>query len=224
MYKKKVRDIKKNFLKWRLRNIPERKFVIILSVVVGVLSGLAAVILKNLVHDTYLLITNAKWSNFIEGNILMLIYPSIGILLTVLFLKYFVKGNIGHGIPHILYSISRKKGKIPFHNTYSSLIASTFTVAFGGSVGLEAPIATTGSAIGSNIGRFFHLNTKSVVLLLGCGAAGAIAGIFKAPIAGILFVLEVLMFDLTMTAAIPLLISSITASVIAYFFLGNDVQ
>ena len=224
MYKKKVRDIKKNFLKWRLRNIPERKFVIILSVVVGVLSGLAAVILKNLVHDTYLLITNAKWSNFIEGNILMLIYPSIGILLTVLFLKYFVKGNIGHGIPNILYSISRKKGKIPFHNTYSSLIASTFTVAFGGSVGLEAPIATTGSAIGSNIGRFFHLNTKSVVLLLGCGAAGAIAGIFKAPIAGILFVLEVLMFDLTMTAAIPLLISSITASVIAYFFLGNDVQ
>ena len=222
--KKKLRYIKKDFLKWRLRNIPERKFVIILSVVVGTLSGFAAVVLKNLVHDTYMLISNASWSNVVGGNILMLIYPSIGILLTILFLKYIIKGNIGHGIPNILYSISRKKGKIPFHNTYSSLIASTLTVAFGGSVGLEAPIATTGSAIGSNIGRFFHLNSKNVILLLGCGAAGAIAGIFKAPIAGILFVLEVLMFDLTMTAAIPLLIASISASVIAYFFMGNGVQ
>lgn len=219
-----LQHIKKEFLKWRLRNIPERRFVIVLSVVVGVLSGCAAVLLKNLVHFTYTLITNASWSSFIGGNVLMLIYPFIGIVLTVLFLRYFVKGDIGHGIPNILYSISRKKGKIPIHNTYSSLIASTLTVAFGGSVGLEAPIATTGSAIGSNIGRFFRLNSKNVILLLGCGAAGAIAGIFKAPIAGILFVLEVLMFDLTMTAAIPLLISSISASLIAYFFMGNDVQ
>ena len=219
-----LQHIKKEFLKWRLRNIPERRFVIVLSVVVGVLSGCAAVLLKNLVHFTYTLITNASWSSFIGGNVLMLIYPFIGIVLTVLFLRYFVKGDIGHGIPNILYSISRKKGKIPIHNTYSSLIASTLTVAFGGSVGLEAPIATTGSAIGSNIGRFFRLNSKNVILLLGCGAAGAIAGIFKAPIAGILFVLEVLMFDLTMTAAIPLLMSSISASLIAYFFMGNDVQ
>lgn len=224
MSKIDFQHIKKEFLKWRLRNIPERRFVIILSVVVGVLSGCAAVLLKNLVHFTYTLITNASWSSVIGGNVLMLIYPFIGIVLTVLFLKYFVKGDIGHGIPNILYSISRKKGKIPIHNTYSSLIASTLTVAFGGSVGLEAPIATTGSAIGSNIGKFFHLNSKNVILLLGCGAAGAIAGIFKAPIAGILFVLEVLMFDLTMTAAIPLLMSSISASLIAYFFMGNDVQ
>ena len=224
MSKIDFQHIKKEFLKWRLRNIPERRFVIILSVVVGVLSGCAAVLLKNLVHFTYTLITNASWSSVIGGNVLMLIYPFIGIVLTVLFLKYFVKGDIGHGIPNILYSISRKKGKIPIHNTYSSLIASTLTVAFGGSVGLEAPIATTGSAIGSNIGKFFHLNSKNVILLLGCGAAGAIAGIFKAPIAGILFVLEVLMFDLTMTAAIPLLMSSISASLIAYFFMGNDVR
>lgn len=224
MEKLKLSSMHKAFLKWRLRNIPERKFVIILSVVVGMLSGLAAVLLKNLVHYTYIIITDSDWSNFVGGNFLMLIYPFIGIGLTILFLKVFIKGNIGHGIPNILYAISRKKGKIPVHNTYSSLIASTLTVSFGGSVGLEAPIATTGSAIGSNIGRFFRLNSKNVILLLGCGAAGAISGIFKAPIAGILFVLEVLMFDLTMTAAIPLLISSITASVIAFFFMGNDVQ
>ena len=224
MQKIDLQHIKKEFLKWRLRNITERNFVIGLSCVVGVLSGCAAVLLKNLVHFTNTLLIGASWNSVIGGNVLMLIYPSIGILLTVLFLRYFVKGDIGHGIPNILYSISRRKGIIPIHNTYSSLIASTLTVAFGGSVGLEAPIATTGSAIGSNIGRFFHLNSKNVILLLGCGAAGAIAGIFKAPIAGILFVLEVLMFDLTMTAAIPLLISSISASLIAYFFMGNDVQ
>lgn len=224
MQKIDLQHIKKEFLKWRLRNITERNFVIGLSFVVGVLSGCAAVLLKNLVHFTNTLLIGASWNSVIGGNVLMLIYPSVGILLTVLFLRYFVKGDIGHGIPNILYSISRRKGRIPVHNTYSSLIASTLTVAFGGSVGLEAPIATTGSAIGSNIGRFFHLNSKNVILLLGCGAAGAIAGIFKAPIAGILFVLEVLMFDLTMTAAIPLLISSISASLIAYFFMGNDVQ
>ena len=224
MQKIDLQHIKKEFLKWRLRNITERNFVIGLSFVVGVLSGCAAVLLKNLVHFTNTFLIGASWNSVIGGNVLMLIYPSIGILLTVLFLRYFVKGDIGHGIPNILYSISRRKGRIPIHNTYSSLIASTLTVAFGGSVGLEAPIATTGSAIGSNIGRFFHLNSKNVILLLGCGAAGAIAGIFKAPIAGILFVLEVLMFDLTMTAAIPLLISSISASLIAYFFMGNDVQ
>ena len=224
MMKIKLSNIHKAFLKWRLRNIPERKFVIILSILVGILSGMAAVLLKNLVHRTYVVITTAEWSNFIGGNILMLIYPFIGIGFTILFLKTLVRGKIGHGIPNILYAISRKKGKIPIHNTYSSLIASTLTVSFGGSVGLEAPIATTGSAIGSNIGSFFRLNSKNVILLLGCGAAGAISGIFKAPIAGILFVLEVLMFDLTMTAAIPLLISSISASVIAYFFMGNDVQ
>lgn len=224
MQKIDLQHIKKEFLKWRLRNITERNFVIGLSFVVGVLSGCAAVLLKNLVHFTNTFLIGASWNSVIGGNVLMLIYPSIGILLTVLFLRYFVKGDIGHGIPNILYSISRRKGIIPIHNTYSSLIASTLTVAFGGSVGLEAPIATTGSAIGSNIGRFFHLNSKNVILLLGCGAAGAIAGIFKAPIAGILFVLEVLMFDLTMTAAIPLLISSISASLIAYFFMGNDVQ
>lgn len=215
--------IRKDIFIWRLRHIPERYFVLILSVFVGFFSGLAAVILKNLVHRTNILITQFGVDTF-GSNVLLFIYPVIGIILTVLFLKFFVKGNIGHGIPNILYAISRKKGELPRHNMYSSLISSSITVGFGGSVGLEAPIATTGSAIGSNIGQWFHLKHKNVILLLGCGAAGAIAGIFKAPIAGILFVLEILMFDISMTAAIPLLVSSVTASIVAYFFLGNDVQ
>ena len=148
----------------------------------------------------------------------------MGILLTVLFVKYIVKGDIGHGLPGVLLAISRKRSKLPPKNMYTSLIASTLTVAFGGSVGLEAPIASTGSAIGSNIGRWFRLNSKSVRLLLGCGAAGAIAGIFKAPLAGILFVLEVFLFDLTATTALPLLLSSLTASTVAYFLMGTGVQ
>ncbi len=215
--------IRKDIFIWRLRHVPERYFVLILSVFVGLFSGLAAVILKNLVHRTNVLIMKFGVDVF-GSNVLLFIYPVIGIVITVLFLKFFVKGSIGHGIPNILYAISRKKGELPAHNMYSSLISSSITVGFGGSVGLEAPIATTGSAIGSNIGQWFHLKHKNVILLLGCGAAGAIAGIFKAPIAGILFVLEILMFDISMTAAIPLLVSSVTASIVAYFFLGNDVQ
>ncbi len=219
-----IAKIRKKAHVWRLKHIPERYFVLSLSVLVGAMSGLAAVILKTLVHKTYVLLTQLRFAPYDGGNLLMLINPSLGIVLTVLFLKYFVRGEIGHGIPNILYSISRNGGRMPRHNTYSSLISSTLTVAFGGSVGLEAPIATTGSAIGSNIGQFFHLRQKNIILLLGCGAAGAIAGIFKAPIAGILFVLEILMFDISMTAAIPLLVSSITASTLAYFLMGTDVQ
>ena len=204
--------------------INEHIKVLLLSVVVGLLSGLAAVVLKNVVHWVNALLLKVGWATVLGGNILMLVYPAVGILLTILFVKYVVKGQIGHGLPEVLYSISRKNSVLPSRNTYTSLIASTLTVAFGGSVGLEAPIASTGSAIGSNIGRMAHLQTKYVRLLLGCGAAGAIAGIFKAPRAGVLFVVEVFMFDLTRTAAIPLLLSALSASSVAYFMMGNGVQ
>lgn len=209
---------------WRLRHISDQVFVWILSIVVGLCSGLAATALKTAVLYTNAFLLSFGTSTFVGGNFMMLIYPALGILLTILFVKYVVRGDIGHGLPSVLLAISRKKGVLPLKNTYSSLVASTLTVAFGGSVGLEAPIASTGSAIGSNIGRFFRLSTHDVKLLLGCGAAGAIAGIFKAPIAGVLFVVEVFMFDLTKTSAISLLLSSISSAAVAFFLMGPHVQ
>lgn len=207
-----------------MRHLSDQVFVWMLSLVVGLCSGLAAVALKTAVHFTNRFLLQFGFLTFVGGNIMTLVYPAAGILLTVLFLRYVVRGNVGHGLPMVLFAISRKKGVLPPRDMYSSLVASTLTVAFGGSVGLEAPIASTGSAIGSNIARFFRLSTQSVKLLLGCGAAGAIAGIFKAPIAGIFFVVEVLMFDLTKTSAIALLLSTISSSAITYFLMGTDVQ
>ncbi len=202
----------------------DRVFLLMLSVVVGGLSGLAAVLLKTLVHVTNRWLLEFNIPTFVGGNLLILIYPAIGILLTILFVRYIVKGQIGHCLPSVLLSLSRKGGVLPARNMYSSLVASTLTVAFGGSVGLEAPIASTGSAIGSNIGRFFRLSAHDVKLLLGCGAAGAIAGIFKAPIAGVLFVIEVFMFDMTATSILPLMLSAVSASTVAYFLMGNELQ
>lgn len=202
----------------------EHAYVLLLAVVVGLLSGLAAVVLKTLVHYSGVLVTRVGALTPLGGNVMMLVFPLIGIALTVLFVKYIVRGDIGHGLPSVLLAISRNEGRLPAKNMYTSLIASTLTVAFGGSVGLEAPIASTGSAIGSNIGRWMRLSPKSVRILLGCGAAGAIAGIFKAPFAGIMFVLEVFMFDLSATTALPLLISALVAATVAYFLMGTDVQ
>lgn len=214
--------------RWRLRHMSEQTMLLLLAIVVGLLSGLAGVVLKTLVHYAGALVTQLSTDSSIiphhSSFIIIFFLPLVGILLTMLFVKYIVKGDIGHGLPGVLLAISRKRSKLPPKNMYTSLIASTLTVAFGGSVGLEAPIASTGSAIGSNIGRWFRLNSKSVRLLLGCGAAGAIAGIFKAPLAGILFVLEVFLFDLTATTALPLLLSSLTASTVAYFLMGTGVQ
>lgn len=217
-------EIYKRFQIWRLRHVKEHVFVWMLSIIVGLCAGMAAAALKTAVHAVNALLLRAELPTFLGGNWLMLLYPALGILLTILFVKYVVRGEIGHGLPSVLLSISRKKGVLPARNMWSSLVASTITVAFGGSVGLEAPIASTGSAIGSNIGRFFRVSTQNVKLLLGCGAAGAIAGIFNAPIAGVFFVVEVFMFDLSRTSAITLLISSITASTISYFLMGSDVQ
>ena len=193
----RYKDAYKKLYTWRLHHISEQTYLLLLSVIVGILSGLAAVLLKTVVHWSGQYVMEIGDAHFASGggNALILFAPLVGILLTVLFVKYIIKGDIGHGIPTVLFSISRKKGSLPPRNMYSSLVASTLTVAFGGSVGLEAPIASTGSAIGSNVGRFFHVSARGVKLLLGCGAAGAIAGIFKAPLAGVLFTVEVLMFE-----------------------------
>ena len=206
---------------WRLRHIKQRQFVLILSVIVGIGSGLAAVALKNTLYYTNYFLTNGFSYHGIYY--LYLAFPVIGIILTLLFVKYLVRDNISHGVSKVLYSISKNNSQIKSHNTYSSLVACTLTLGFGGSVGPEAPIVLTGSAIGSNLSRLFRLDYKITTLLIACGAAGAISGIFEAPIAGAVFAIEILMLDLTMTTIIPLLIATVTASMVAFLFMGNDV-
>jgi chloride channel protein, CIC family len=210
-----------SFLKTKIFDLDQRKLIYILSLVVGLLSALAAAILKNAIHYTHLFLTQGIRHD--SGAYLYLAYPVLGMLITLLFVKFVVKDKIGHGISRILYAISKKKSHIRTHNTWTSLIASTITIGFGGSVGAEAPIVLTGSAIGSFIGRFFKMNYRNITLLIGCGAAGAISGIFKAPIAGIVFTLEILMLDLTTSSIVPLLISSVTAATVAYFLMGDKV-
>jgi CIC family chloride channel protein len=202
--------------------IDQRRLVLLLSILIGAFSGLAAVLLKNLVHFTKSFLSSQL--KIETASIFYFALPFVGILLTVLFVNYFIKENISHGVTRILSSISKKGSILKLHNLYSSLIGSTLTVGFGGSVGLEAPIVLTGSSIGSNLGRAFRLDYKTITLLIGCGAAGAIAGIFKAPIAAIIFCLEVLMLDLTLWSIVPLLISAATATVVAYFLLGSGVE
>lgn len=197
------------------------KLVYILSVVVGFLSALAASFLKNTIHYTHKILTEGITGE--SGNFLYLAYPLTGMLITLLFVRYLVKDNIGHGISRVLYAISKKKSYLKAHNTWTSIVASTITIGFGGSVGAEAPIVLTGSSIGSAIGRFFRLNYRNITLLIGCGAAGAVSGIFKAPIAGIVFTIEILMFDLTISSIVPLLLSSVTAATVAYFLMGDRV-
>ncbi len=204
-----------------LIGIDQVRLVYFLSLVVGLLSALAAAMLKNTIHYTQHLLTGRITNE--SGSFLYLAYPMIGMLLTLLFVKLIVKDKIGHGISRILFAISKSRSNLKAHNTWSSIIASTFTIGFGGSVGAEAPIVLTGSSIGSVIGRFFKLNYKNITLLVGCGAAGAISGIFKAPVTGIVFTLEVLMLDLTISSIVPLLISSVTAATVAYFLMGDKV-
>ncbi len=201
--------------------IDQSRLIYILALAVGLFSSLAAAVLKNSIHYTRRILTEGITPE--SGSYLYLIYPVLGILLTVLFVKYIVKDNIEHGVSRVLHSISRKKSRINSHNNWTSLLASTVTIGFGGSVGAEAPIVLTGSSIGSTVGRYFGLNYRYVTLLIGCGAAGAVSGIFKAPIAGIVFTLEVLLLDLTMSSIVPLLISSVTAATVAYFLMGDNV-
>ncbi len=211
----------RKILKPRFEDIDQVRLLYLLSLLVGLLSALAAAILKNAVHYTHQILTSGITRE--SGNYLYLAYPITGMFLTVLFVRYIVRDNIGHGISRVLFAISKRKSRLKVHNTWTSIIATTLTIGFGGSVGAEAPIVLTGSSIGSAIGSFFKLNYRSITLLIGCGAAGAVAGIFKAPIAGIVFTLEILMLDLTISSIVPLLISSVTAATVAYFTMGEKV-
>lgn len=207
-------------VEWRERHISEKHLVLLLSFFVGTFCALAATLLKSFIHFIQRIVeeqliadTNTWW---------YLITPIIGITLAALFVKYVVRDDISHGITKILYAISQRKSIIKAHNIWSSVVSSGFTIGFGGSVGAEAPIVLTGAAIGSNLAKTFRLDQKTMMLMIGCGAAGAIGGIFKAPIAGLVFTLEVLMMDLTMTSVAPLLISSITATTISYIVTGVE--
>jgi CIC family chloride channel protein len=208
-------------LLWREKHIKESQFVVILSLLVGIGAGFTAFILKSFVHFIQNMVVNLTHN---ELNYWYLGLPFAGILLAALFVKYIVKDDISHGVTKILYAISQHKAIIKLHNIWSSVIASAVTIGFGGSIGAEAPIVLTGSAIGSNLGRIFKLDQKTLMLLVGCGAAGAIGGIFKAPIAGVAFTLEVLLLDLTMTSIAPLLISAVSATAVSYFLMGNQVM
>lgn len=210
------------FILWREKKIKEKQFILILSFLVGIFTALAALILKLIIHW----IQNFLTENFdtTEANYLYLVYPVVGIFLAGMFVRYVVKDDISHGVTKILYAISRRQGRIKRHNAWSSIIASSITIGFGGSVGAEAPIVLTGSAIGSNLGSIFKMEHRTLMLLVGCGAAGAVAGIFKAPIAGLVFTLEVLMIDLTMSSLLPLLISAVTAATVSYIVSGTDAM
>ena len=206
---------------WRVANVSDKMFLLILAFMVGLLSAVAAYILHGLINTIVALLTGRFHAE--TYNWLYLVYPVVGIWLTSLFVRYVVRDNISHGITRILYAISSNRSRLKSHNTWSSVIASAITIGFGGSVGAEAPIVLTGSAIGSNLGQLFKLDNKTLMTLVGCGAAGAIAGIFKAPIAGLVFTLEVLMIDLTMASLLPILVSCVTATVFTYVFSGNAV-
>lgn len=207
---------------WRERHIKEKNFLVLLALIVGVICGFAAQLLKFLIHSISRLLTSHLSAT--DGNYIYLLYPMIGILIVWAFVRYVVKDNISHGVTRVLYAISQRKSRLKKKNTWASLIASSITIGFGGSVGAEGPIVFTGSAIGSNIGQAFRLSPKVLMLLVGCGAAAGIAGIFRAPIAGMLFTLEVLMIDLTGATVIPLLIASITGATVAYTLEGYDAE
>ncbi len=209
------------FHRWRLKNMSERGFITALSIVVGIVSGMAAVVIKNTIHLTHQLV-DAFISNEVH-NYIYFALPLFGISLAVITIRYIVRRPVRHGIPNVLYSMSKRKGEVSRHNMYSSIITSSLTVAFGGSVGLEGPTVATGTAWGSWLAHYFHLNYKNRILILACACAGAMAAIFKAPIAAIVFAVEVIMIDLTVFSLVPLLLSSATAVVTSYLFLGQNV-
>lgn len=217
--------IYKFFLKlvvWRERHISEKNFVMVLALIVGIFCGVAAMLLKWLIH----IISGALTAgvNIEAGNYIYIIYPVIGVVLVALYVRYIVRENISHGVTRVLYAISSNKSRLKKHNIYTSIVASSVTIGFGGSVGAEGPIVYTGAAIGSNLGAAFRLSPRILMILVGCGAAAGIAGIFKAPIAGMLFTLEVLMIDLTTVTVMPLLIASITSATLAYVYTGFEFE
>lgn len=206
-------------LRWQRQHLSEKELTLILALVIGFLASVAAYFLHAIIHQIQYLLTAGFHAD--TYNWLFLLFPVVGIYLTSLFIKYVVRDNISHGITRVLYALSTNRAHLKGHNCWSSVIASGITIGFGGSVGAEAPIVLTGSAIGSNLGQLFHLDNKHLMVLVGCGASAAIAGIFKAPIAGLVFTLEVLMVDLTMASLLPILISCVTATVFSYVFVGQ---
>ncbi len=216
-------DINKLLIKLKdyAAKLGEERLLLILALIVGLGSGIAAVTLKNLIHFFQWILTG--WFNTPADSFLYFIYPGVGMLLAMFFVKYIVKDNIGHGVTKVLLAVSKNESKIKPHNMWTSLVASSATIGFGGSVGAEAPIVYTGAAIGSNVARYMGLSYKNMTILLGCGAAGAVAGIFKAPLAGVLFTLEILLFNMSMTSLLPFIISAITATTVSYIFLGDTV-
>ena len=204
---------------WQKEHISDRQMTLVLAFVIGVLASVAGYFLHSIVHEIQVLLTSGFEKN--TYNLLFLLFPIVGIYLTSLFIKYVVRDNISHGITRVLYAISTKQSKLKSHNCWSSVVASGITIGFGGSVGAEAPIVLTGSAIGSNLGQIFRMNKKTMIMLVGCGASAAIAGIFKAPIAGLVFTLEVLMVDLSMASLLPILISCVTATCFSYILMGE---
>ena len=202
-----------------LRRIPEKRLLIIIALVVGVLCGLAAVVLKLMVDNLAHFVSGLSTGNW---NFVYLVLPGIGMLVSFLLVRYVIKRDVGHGVTKVLLAVSKNESKIEPRQTWASLLTSAVTIGFGGSVGAEAPIVYTGAAIGSNMARLMKMSYKNMTILLGCGAAGAVAGIFKAPLAGVLFTLEILLFNISMTSILPLLLSSVSATVVSYIFLGQE--
>ena len=207
---------------WREHHIREKSFLLILALFVGVCCGFAAQLLKYMIHMIAGLLT--AHMNTTTANWLYLVYPVVGILIVTILLRYVVKENISHGVTKVLYAISRRKSRLKKRNMYASLLASSITIGFGGSVGAEGPIVFTGAAIGSNVGQAFRMSPRILMILVGCGAAAGIAGIFRAPIAGMLFTLEVLMIDLSGMTVMPLLLSSVAGAVVAYVLEGYNAE
>ena len=207
---------------WREHHIREKSFLLILALFVGVCCGFAAQLLKYMIHMIAGLPT--AHMNTTTPNWLYLVYPVVGILIVTILLRYVVKENISHGVTKVLYAISRRKSRLKKRNMYASLLASSITIGFGGSVGAEGPIVFTGAAIGSNVGQAFRMSPRILMILVGCGAAAGIAGIFRAPIAGMLFTLEVLMIDLSGMTVMPLLLSSVAGAVVAYVLEGYNAE
>lgn len=215
-------DIFHRVLLWRERHIPEKTFVVVLALIVGTLGGFAALLLKWLVETIAHGLTSHLHAN--GGNPLYFVLPPVGVLIALLFVRYLVRDNISHGVTRVLHAISQNKSRLKRHNMFSSLCASSVTIGFGGSVGAEGPIVFSGAAIGSTVGQLFRMSPRVLMILVGCGAAAGIAGIFKAPIAGMLFTLEVLMIDLTTVSVMPLLVASIAGVVVSYAFTGYEAE
>ena len=205
-----------------LQRLPERNMLLVLSLFVGIACGLVSVLLKEAIEWIHHGLTS-WFGPEVTFNYLYLIYPGIGMLIAMLFVRHVIKDNIGHGVTKVLLAVSKNESKIRPHNMWSSLLASSVTIGFGGSVGAEAPIVYTGAAIGSNMARYMGMSYKNMTILLGCGAAGAVAGIFKAPLAGVLFTLEILLFNISMSSILPLLLSTVSATVVSYLFLGDSL-